>query len=311
MSSRSIASAALTVAALVFVSAPAAQTLNGFDLQEALVDPAEIQRGGPPKDGIPAIDRPRFVAPDLAKMKPGERILGVERNGEAKAYPVRILNWHEVVNDSVGGEPVAVTYCPLCGSGVTFSRVVKDEPRSFGVSGLLYNSDVLLYDRESNSLWSQILGKAVTGPAKGEKLAVVPTAHTSWEDWFARHPETLVLSEDTGFARDYSRDPYAGYDVNPVILFPVANSSSIFDNKEVVLGLEIDGMHKAYPFAELAKTEGVVVDRFAGREIRIAYDATHRTAHVLDKNGRELPSIMSYWFAWYAFYPESAVFYAR
>jgi hypothetical protein len=311
MVTRLIAPAALAVAALATISAPAAQTLNGFDLRGALVDPAEIHRGGPPKDGIPAIDRPRFVKAGEAEMKPGDRILGVERNGEAKAYPVRILNWHEVVNDSVGGELVAVTYCPLCGSGVTFSRIVNDKRRSFGVSGLLYNSDVLLYDRESNSLWSQILGKAVTGPSKGEKLVVVPTAHTSWEDWVVRHPDTLVLTENTGYTRNYSRDPYAGYDVNPIIYFPVKNSSSRFDNKEVVLGLEVGGKHKAYPFTELAKTEGVVVDTVGGREVRVAYDAKHRTARVVDANGKELPSVISYWFAWYAFYPHGEVFYAK
>ncbi len=311
MMSRRIATAALALAALAFTTAPVAQTMNGFDLRGALVDPAEILSGGPPKDGIPAIDRPKFVKAGEARMSPGDRILGVERNGEAKAYPVRILNWHEVVNDSVGGTAVAVTYCPLCGSGVTFDRTVQDKERSFGVSGLLYNSDVLLYDRETNSLWSQILGKAVTGPAKGAKLALVPTAHTSWADWVARHPDTLVLSEDTGFTRDYARDPYAGYDVNPVILFPVANSSSRFDNKEVVLGLDLDGSRKAYPFGELAKTEGVIVDKLAGRDIRVSYDAQHRTARVHDKDGKELPSVMTYWFAWYAFYPESAVFYAK
>jgi hypothetical protein len=311
MMSRHIAAAALALSALAFTTAPAAQTMNGFDLRDALVDPAEILSGGPPKDGIPAIDRPQFVKAGDARMSPGDRILGVASNGEAKAYPVRILNWHEVVNDSVGGTAVAVTYCPLCGSGVTFDRTVQDKVRSFGVSGLLYNSDVLLYDRETNSLWSQILGKAVTGPAKGAKLALVATAHTSWADWVARHPDTLVLSEDTGYTRDYARDPYAGYDVNPVILFPVANSSSRFDNKEVVLGLDLDGSRKAYPFGELAKTEGVIVDQLAGRNIRIAYDAQHRTARVLDKDGKELPSVMTYWFAWYAFYPESAVFYAK
>jgi len=311
MIAKLIAPAALAVAALAIAPAPAAQTLNGFDLSDALVNPADIHPGGPPKDGIPAIDRPKFVAAGAARMQPGERVLGVARNGEAKAYPVRILNWHEVVNDTVGGEPVAVTYCPLCGSGVTFARAVQGAERSFGVSGLLYNSDVLLYDRETGSLWSQILGKAVTGPAKGVKLRVVPTTHTSWEDWLARHPGTLVLSEDTGFVRHYSRDPYVGYDANPVILFPVANSSSRFDTKEVVLGLELDGRYKAYPFSELAKTEGEIVDKLGGREVRIVYDPKHRTAHVRDMAGKELPSLMTYWFAWYAFYPQGEVFYAK
>jgi len=303
--------AAASLCAALAATPAAAQSLNGFDLRGALVDPAEIHHGGPPKDGIPAIDRPKFVSAAAAKLAPGDRILGVALNGEAKAYPVRILNWHEVVNDKVGGAPVAVTYCPLCGSGVTFSADLKGETRSFGVSGLLYNSDVLLYDRETGSLWSQILAKAVTGPMKGERLAIVPTAHTSWEDWRARHPGTLVLSEDTGYARNYARDPYAGYDVNPMIFFPVANASTRFDNKEVVLGIEIGGRHKAYPFAELAKTGGTVNDAVGASTVRVEYDRTHRTARVLDERGRELPSVTTYWFAWYAFFPATEVFYSK
>lgn len=297
-------------AAALLAGPAAAQSLNGFDLRGALVDPGEIHQGGPPKDGIPAIDRPKFVPAAQAKLDPGDRVLGVALHGEAKAYPVRILNWHEVVNDKVGGAQVAVTYCPLCGSGVTFSALMNAKPRTFGVSGLLYNSDVLLYDRETNSLWSQLLAQAVTGPAKGAKLEIVPTAHTSWEDWRARHPGTRVLSEDTGYARDYARDPYAGYDVSPVIFFPVANASARFDSKEVVLGVEIDGRRKAYPFAELAKTDGDFADRVGDRDVRIVYDRRHRTARVLDASGKELASVTSYWFAWYAFYPQTAVFYA-
>lgn len=308
---RSALATAAALAVALAAAGAAAQSLNGFDLRGALVDPADIHRGGPPKDGIPAIDRPKFVAAAGAKLAQGDRILGVARNGEAKAYPVRILNWHEVVNDRVGGTPVAVTYCPLCGSGVTFAATVKGRTRSFGVSGLLYNSDVLLYDRETNSLWSQLLAKAVTGPMKGEKLEIVPTAHTSWEDWRTRHPGTLVLSEDTGYARNYSRDPYAGYDVSPAIYFPVANASARFDSKEVVLGIELDGRRKAYPFAELAKTDGAVADTIGKRKVRVEYDHKHRTARVLDASGNELPGITSYWFAWYAFYPATEVFYAE
>ena len=308
---RALLAAAVAFAAALAPGSAGAQSLNGFDLRGALVDPSEIHQGGPPKDGIPAIDRPRFVSPAQAKLTPGDRILGVVLNGVAKAYPVRILNWHEVVNDEVGGVPVAVTYCPLCGSGMTFAASVDGRARSFGVSGLLYNSDVLLYDRETGSLWSQLLAKAVTGPAKGATLEMLPTIHTSWEDWRTRHPGTLVLSEDTGYARDYSRDPYAGYDANPVILFPVANASVRFDSKAVVLGIELGGRLKAYPFAELTKTEGTVTDTIGGRKVRIEYDPRHRTARALDASGKELPSVTSYWFAWYAFYPTTEVFYAK
>lgn len=284
------------------------QTLNGFDLRGALVPLHAVEQGGPPKDGIPAINSPRFVAASQAKLKPEDRVLGVARSGIAKAYPVRILNWHEIVNDRFGAEPVAITYCPLCGSGVAFRGVARNKPRAFGVSGLLYNNDVLLYDRESNSLWSQILGQAISGPLKGDKLEAIPISHTSWGDWRARHANTLVLSESTGFWRDYSRDPYAGYETNPAIWFAVSHKDSRYDTKEMVIGVEIGGHHKAYPFSELARTAGRVKDVVNGRSLEVVYLPQHRTARVLDERGAEIVSLMTYWFAWIAFHPRSEIF---
>jgi len=153
--------------------------MNGFKISDPLVPARLIQGGGPPRDGIPSIDAPRFVAADVAKnISATDRVLGLHVNNIAKAYPIRILNHHEIVNDRFATMPVAITFCPLCGTGIAFDAVVDGKARKFGVSGLLYNSDVLMYDRETESLWSQILGKAVNGPSKGQaprRAAFVPT----------------------------------------------------------------------------------------------------------------------------------------
>ena len=184
---------------------------NGFDLSDALISATEILPGGPPRDGIPAIDKPKFInAAEVDYLADDDRILGVFRNGVAKAYPIRILNWHEIVNDRLQDEAVAITFCPLCGTGMAFQARVDGQAKLFGVSGLLYKSDVLLYDRETESLWSQISRQAVSGPMKGQRLAMVPTSHTTWADWRERHPDTQVLSLDTGYSRNYNRNPYEG-----------------------------------------------------------------------------------------------------
>lgn len=301
--------------ALLFAGAEAAfaQTRNGFDLSGALVPPAQIASGGPPKDGIPAIDRPKFVKAGEARFLQGDdRVLGVVRNGIAKAYPVRILNWHEIVNDTFGAEPIAITFCPLCGTGIAYVSQAGDKPLSFGVSGLLYNSDVLLYDRQTQSLWSQILAQAVSGAFKGAKLTPVALAHTSWADWQKRHPDTRVLSTDTGFARDYRRDPYAGYGQDPTVMFPVSGESRRYHPKEQVIGVEVGGKFKAYPFVELAKAKGgEVTDTLAGKKLTVRFDPEHRTGAVFNAQGKEIPSLIAFWFAWYAFHHDTDVFQAE
>ncbi|UCE31189.1 MAG: DUF3179 domain-containing protein [Burkholderiales bacterium] len=289
-------------------SAPGATKLNGFVLDGASIPVDQILPGGPPRDGIPAIDTPRFVAADAAGLEADDRVLGLVRNGVARAYPVRILNWHEVVNDRIGDERIVITYCPLCGSGIAFGADVGGRTRSFGVSGLLFNSDVLLYDRETESLWSQLLGEAVTGPARGTRLRAVTLDHTSWADWRARHPETRVLSFETGYLRNYARDPYAGYERDPRTFFPVAASDPRYHAKAWVLGVEASGARKAYPFAELENAPQPLADRLGGREIEVIYDAEHRTARVRDADGAPYPSVMTFWFAWVAFFPDTQVY---
>jgi hypothetical protein len=285
-----------------------ASRLNGFDVSDAIVPTEAIERGGPPRDGIPAIDRPRFVAAAKSGLSDDDRVLGLVRAGVARAYPVKILNWHEVVNDRVGGEPLAITYCPLCGTGMAFEARVAGREASFGVSGLLYNSDVLLYDRGTESLWSQIMARAISGPLKGAVLTMVPLTHTSWADWRARHPASEVLSTETGFARDYGRDPYAGYDKVPRLMFDVQHRDERVPVKEWVLGLRVGGEAKAYPFStldRLADGEGLLRDRVGGQAVQIRFDRTHRSAEAFDAAGQPLPAVMAYWFAWVAFYPHT------
>ena len=294
-----------------FQSSAGAIYKNGFNVTDALIEISEILPGGPPRDGIPAIDEPKFVrAKDADFLKPEDRILGVERNGVVKAYPISILNWHEIVNDHFRQEPIVITFCPLCGTGMAFEATVRGKPLTFGVSGLLYNSDVLLYDRDSESLWSQIMKQSISGKHQGECLHHVPLQHTNWADWSERYPDTLVLSDNTGFSRDYQRSPYQGYDKSRQLYFPVAFRAKGYHPKERVLGLEFNGHYKAYPFIELSKTDGLIEDTLAAQQFTIKFDIEHQTASAYDPSGRLLPSTTAFWFAWYAFHPQTEVFVA-
>lgn len=286
-----------------------AATMNGFDLEGSLVSASEIFSGGPPKDGIPAIDKPVFIKASSAKtMRDDERVLAITRNGISKAYPIRIMNYHEIVNDRFGEQAIAVTYCPLCGSGIAFKADVAGKSLKFGVSGLLYNSDVLLFDRQTQSLWSQILSKAVAGSMKGSALTAVPITHTSWADWRKQQPDTLVLSEDTGFKRDYRGSPYEGYDKREEIIFPVRFRAQGYHPKEQVFGLKINDKAKAYPFVELAKGSGEVRDIIDGQNITVRYDKTHQSAQAFDAQGKQIAGVTLFWFAWYTFNPQTAVY---
>ncbi len=284
---------------------------NGFDLSDALVPIAEIKHGGPGRDGIPAINQPNFVRVSQAGfLKDTDRVLGINLHGEQKAYPVRILNYHEIVNDHFGDTAVLMSYCPLCGTGMAFLANHGKEKFDFGVSGLLYNSDVLLYDRQTESLWSQIRKQAITGPLKGERLQQIPLEHTSWSDWRTRYPKTKVLSEDTGYQRDYNHSPYAGYAQSPQIMFGVAARDERFHPKEWVIGVEINGVSKAYPFSQFPKGQNELNDNVGGKSIRLVFDNANRSGRIYSGNTR-LPSTMSYWFAWYAFHPDTLVYQSK
>ena len=286
-----------------------AQEMNGLDLKGALIPVEQILSGGPGKDGIPAIDKADFVAAGFAAfLRNDDQVLGLSRDNIARAYPVRILNWHEVVNDRIGANPVVITFCPLCGTGVAFDARVEGRALSFGVSGLLYNSDVLLYDRQTNSLWSQLLGQAISGPLKGRRLNMLPLTHTSWADWRKAHPATQVLSTNTGTVRPYMRDPYDGYEKTEDLMFPVQFRAAGFHPKERVLGIKIGERTKAYPFVELGKTSGEIADRIGDTALTIRFDRTALRATAHGSDGQQLAAVVGYWFAWYAFNPGTEVF---
>ncbi len=285
-----------------------AERLNDFDLRNLTVDRHLVMQGGPPRDGIPSLTNPKFVTAGDAKLRSGDRVIGVAHNGVAKAYPLLIMNWHEVVNDLFGEVPVAVTYCPLCYTGMAFLARHEGERMFFGVSGLLYNSDVLLYDWDSESLWSQIGQHAVSGPRVDTPLKLLPSLNTTWGDWVARYPETLVLSSDTGHRRDYRRDPYQGYGDSQDILFPIAFRAEGYHPKEKVIGITLGEVHRAYPMSELARAASPLTDRVGDQNLTIEFDARLQTGRILNAKGQELPSVLAYWFAWHAFHPETELF---
>jgi len=183
------------------------------DLPEPLVDMRRVVSGGPPPDGIPSIDRPRFHRTgDVDFLQDQEPVIAIELNGDARAYPVQILTWHEIVNDTIGGEPTTVTYCPLCNSAIAYDRRLGERVLDFGTSGKLYNSAMVMYDRQTESLWSHFNARAIAGALTGEELDRRPTAMVGWAEWRDANPDGLVLSRETGHRRNYGRNPYAGYD---------------------------------------------------------------------------------------------------
>ncbi len=295
----------------LWVTVCSAQNKHGFDLENSLITADLILNGGPAKDGIPAIDKPLFIKVNKADFLLDDTpVLGMEYNGLSKAYPINILNWHEIVNDQFNDQPVVITFCPLCGSGMAFSASIDGNTYTFGVSGLLYNSDVLLYDRQTESLWSQLMSKAISGSHKGRQLVSLPVLHTTWLDWKTRHPDTLVLSTETGFSRNYSDSPYTDYLHSPQTMFPLTATSRRYHPKEAVLGLELDGHFRVYPFIELEKSVALFTETVNGESITIRFNHKHRSAAVYNQQGVQLPAVKTFWFAWYAFHPETEVYIA-
>lgn len=277
---------------------------NGFDLTHSTVPRAEVLSGGPPRDGIPAIDRPRFVAPTrVGFLRDDDVVISMTVSGVTRAYPLRILVWHEIVNDELGGKAVAVTFCPLCGTAMVFDRRVGERVLSFGVSGLLFQSDVLTYDRQTESLWSQLKMESVSGPMVRQPLKLLVSEHLTWAAWRERHPDGEVLSADTGFARDYSQTAYAGYEQTPETMFPVPRRRTELPNKAWVLGVVLDGRAIAFPVQQLPDGRTTRAD-IAGQTLEVTYRAAARHPEVT-LAGRPVPHVLAYWFAWQAFHPET------
>lgn len=269
----------------------------------------EILSGGPGKDGIPSIDSPKFIsAKDASFLDDSDPGLGLTVNGESRFYPYRILVWHEIVNDTIAGESVLVTYCPLCATGIVFERRIDSEVQEFGVSGQLWQSNLLMYNRASSeaneSLWSQVLGEAVLGVHTGKKLVVVRSDVVKWDDWKKAHPNTTVLSQDTGAVRDYGRDPYGDYYTSASVSFGASFNDTRLHPKALVHGIEIDGTHKAYH--DDAISAGSTTDTFNGKTIVITKSASGELMFFTD--GESLASIPGFWFSWLAVHPETKLY---
>ncbi|MEM7444080.1 MAG: DUF3179 domain-containing protein [Pseudomonadota bacterium] len=242
----------------------------------------EIVWGGVSVDGIPALTNPTLIEAAAADYLSGDDLVfGVEINGDARAYPLRILNWHEMFNDVIGGVPVSLAYCTLCGAGILFDTTVEgyDEPFVFGSSGFLYRSNKLMYDTATRSLWNQFTGRPVVGPLTGSgiELDIRPVAITSWESWQDQHPDTRVLSLETGFRRDYRPGAaYGDYFASPELMFPAALRDEALEQKEFVFGIRAPGGAKAWPLGAFAGGT-VINDRVGLIDVVLIGDEATRT----------------------------------
>ncbi|MBI1663160.1 MAG: DUF3179 domain-containing protein [Nitrosopumilus sp.] len=306
----------------------------------------KIKGGGPPKDGIPSIDNPVFATvSDSQFMSDSDIVIGLEINGEAKAYPLFILVWHEIVNDNVGDVPVSVTYCPLCYTNQVFERIINGQEVEFGTSGKLYNSNLLMYDRLTESYWSQALGIAVKGELTGYQLNLVPFDVITWGDWRALHPDTLVLTTDTGHLRSYATDPYGNYYTEPRIMFPVEHSDDRMHPKEIIIGFNQDDVSKAFKQSDIESeivindsvgtipvmlvslypensrafertingqvldfqySDGKITDLQSNSEWN--YDGLAISGQYKGKQLERLPIEPGFWFEWVAFHPQTLVY---
>ncbi|MDA5094425.1 DUF3179 domain-containing protein [Aliiroseovarius sp. KMU-50] len=273
----------------------------------------EILSGGPGRDGIPALSDPSFIpAVDETRLGPREPVITVEFNGALpRAYPIRYLTWHEIVNDNVAKVPIAVTFCPLCNSGIVFDRRVKGQLLTFGVSGKLRNSDMVMYDRETESWWQQALGTGIVGEHTGSELTQIPAWMESWAEFTRRNPNGLVMDEPRA-RRAYGRNPYVGYDSR-------SRPYGFFDGEMPPHGVPalarvVRVGDRAWPVSRLAEhgeltEDGVTLSWAAGQASaldngRIANGRDVGTIRVRDTQGRDLPHDVLFAFAFHAFWPD-------
>ena len=310
----------------------------------------EITWGGVAVDGIPSLDNPPLLAADEAGyLLDDDLVFGVEINGDARAYPLRIMGWHEMFNEVIGGVPVALAYCTLCGAGILFETQVpgRAQPFVFGSSGFLYRSNKLMFDRETDSLWNQFTGEPVTGPLadSGIALKVRPVAITTWAKWRQRHPGTRVLSLETGFSRDYgSGVVYRDYFASPDLMFPaIVRDEERLVRKDYVFGVRDVGVARAWPL-EAFRERTLINDRIGERNIVLIGDAETRTVRAYERGGvsfaegdapdrlespegtwsieeealvgpggarlARIPGHVSYWFAWDGYFGVESTLYA-
>ncbi len=296
----------------------------GFDLNPCLVTQSDIVASGMPRDGVQPLDHPLMApASDIARLNeegrgkflvPGDRVIGIEIGGEARAYPLRLMRWHEIVNDTVGGEPIAVTYNPLCDSVVVVSRNVGAETLDFGVSGLLLDSNLLMYDRRtepgSESLWSQLQARAIAGPAAAQHahLEVLAGQLTTWQQWQTMYPDTVVMAANPEFKRLYKRDPYHSYFGSEILRFPVEPLPPTDDLKlkDRVVAIRVGEEEAVFALPHIAAAVGANRGAWdievGGVPLRLDLDleAGAVAVNVLDGSEADLSLRHAFWFAWYA-----------
>ncbi|NIS83001.1 MAG: DUF3179 domain-containing protein [Anaerolineales bacterium] len=261
------------------------------DFSKHSVDYSEIFSGGPPPDGIPAIDNPVFesVADADAWLQDEWPVMFFEWQGDARAYPLTILIYHEIVNDEVGGAQVSLTFCPLCNATIAFNRVIADGTvLDFGTTGNLRNSDLVMYDRQTRSWWQQFTGEAIVGELTGTQLEFLPSQIIAWSDFKVNHPDGKVLSRETGHVRPYGQNPYAGYDsINSSPYFPVTGDNERLPPMERVVAIQFDEIDMAYPFSTLSEVL-VVNDEISGQSLVVWWK--EGTKSTFGNSGRETGS---------------------
>lgn len=280
------------------------------DFTGAKVKREDLLQGCFGQDCIPSIDTPKFESAQAASwLKDDDVVFAIDYKGTQRAYPQRILNWHEIVNDTIAGDPVAVTFCPLCGSALAFERIVDGVITEFGVSGKLHNSDLVMYDRYEGNLWQQVTGEGIVGPAarRNEKLKQVPITTTTWGEWEKEHPNTQVLSKDTGFVRNYDQYPYGTYEQDDQLLFGVKGLDKSLQIKTVVYGIEINGLSKAYQEGVFDE-KLIIEDNIGDIPVRLEKKASGEIEVTNLQTNEKIIPIRLFWFAWAAFHPDTELY---
>lgn len=280
------------------------------DFTGAKVKKEDLLQGCFGQDCIPSIDNPKFETAQQANwLRDEDVVFAINYKGLQRAYPQRILNWHEIVNDTISGDPIAITFCPLCGSALAYDRKVDEVITEFGVSGKLHNSDLVMYDRYEGNLWQQITGEGIVGPAarRGEKLKQAPIITTTWGQWKKEHPNTQVLSKDTGHSRNYDQYPYGTYEQDDQLLFGVKGLDKSLQIKTVVYGIELDGKSKAYP-ESIFDEKQIIEDKIGATTLRLEKKVSGEIEVTNLQTNEKIIPIRLFWFAWASFHPETEVY---
>lgn len=274
----------------------------------------EILSGGPPKDGIPSIDNPKFISIKEADKWLDDKDPGIafSKNGVDRFYPYQIIVWHEIVNDTIKGDRVLVTYCPLCLTGFVLDPVVEGERVEFGTSGKLWKSNLVMYDRKTGSLWSQVLAEAIVGPVTGTKLKILPSDQLFYGNWKKTHSNGEVLSRETGAVRTYGFSPYGDYfSATNLALSLVGDIDKRLKNDAFIFGIMINDKAKAYSI-DSVKKKGIVEDNFEGKTIVLRYDEEADVVRMFKKSPsgveERINPISGFWFSWAAAHPDTELY---